>query len=181
MREIVQRTASVVKSSRQAAELLHSPQVFDDQQVSGFAAGVDASKVELLQEELRKRRIGANLEGTLDNAIRNVIDELNVAAKVEVSKSDPEKEILALQYAENGDTPALRLLSIEKHTHSIRSARDARGRSCLHLAIGHGNFTTAKWLLEEVNFDPTIKDANGSTCLDLSNQSDDERIQGLLV
>ena len=177
----MQRTASVVKSSREAAELLHSPQVFGDQQVSGFA-GVDASKVELLLDELRKRRIGANLGDSLDEEIRKVIDDLSVAANVEVPTSDPEKEILALQCATNGDTPALRLLSIEKHTHSIRSARDSRGRSCLHLAIENGNFITAKWLYEEVNFDPTITDDRGVTCLELlSKQSDcDGRIRALL-
>lgn len=157
-REIVQRTAPVVQASRLAAKELHSPEIMN--QCHGFAGIRDPI---LLLSKLEEKNIRANPQ--LDQQITKVIETCHLACvepKQLVGAFEQEK---ALQFSESGNLQGLRILSVERHSQSIRSARDADSRSCLHLAAQGGHFWMCKWLLTEVQCDPTLLDKDGKTFL----------------
>lgn len=195
-RETLNRTAPVVEASRKAAKDWHDPNRIlgtseqDHQEYHGFA-GVQPSAIPQLVEVLRNRKVGPHLGGDLDRMVREVIEEHGwfdhngENDERETNKDQLHDEQLCervLQLAAIGDTAGLRQMSLPSSGSNHRScsamvdARDAEGRSCLHLAaIGNHRFT-CQWLLMELriyeqwqdrtNYDGDPKDGHGKTACD---------------
>ena len=137
----------------------------DESQHQSFA-GVRPECVSTFLSILQQQCITANLGSKLDDTISNLIDELNDEVRVkeeagdfnpdtpnteEGSRRQSKHDLLALQYARDGNTQGLRVLSLQKHLSSIRCAKDVdTGRTCLHWAVLNGHVETCKWLLSEV-------------------------------
>ena len=199
MRQTVQRTGPIVEASRQAAYDFHHnyngnnrheelpndrTTTIDESQHQSFA-GVRPECVSAFLSTLQQRGITANLGPKLDYTISNLLDEINDDIRVkeeeegddfntdtpntEASRTQTKHDLLALQYARDGDTQGLRRLSLQKHLSSIRYAKDLEsGRTCLHWAVLHGHVETCKWLLSEVLPPCAGKAIN---CADCKNQT----------
>jgi hypothetical protein len=163
MREAVQRTAPVVQASRLAARELHSPMALELPQ---SFAGVRTDEVPGFLSTLKERAIGARLGAELDSTIGAVIKELNAGAIEPMLVVSEAQQSSALGFAMTGDTQGLRKLSLQKHSESIRTARDSKYRTCLHLAALAGHSATCKWLLTEMEFDKGTLDQEGKSPLD---------------
>jgi 2-polyprenyl-6-methoxyphenol hydroxylase-like FAD-dependent oxidoreductase len=163
MREAVQRTAPIVQASRLAARELHSPMAFELPQ---SFAGVRTHYVPGFLSTLKERAIGARLGAELDYTIGAVIKELDVGAIEPILVVSEAQQSSALRFAMTGDTRGLRELSLQKHSESIRTARDSKYRTCLHLAALAGHSATCKWLLTELEFDKGPLDQEGKSPLD---------------
>lgn len=171
-REALDRTAPVVEASRKAAMDWHDPDTIlardddDNKDYHGFA-GVRPSALRGLVGVLEREAIGPHLGGDLDRKIRDVIrdhgwfdetnNETNENDETGGSNTELCKRVLAL--AAGGDTEGLRQLSLpsssprDNHFRSCGAmvrARDADGRSCLHLAAIHDHEFTCRWLLAEL-------------------------------
>lgn len=177
-REMTNRTRPRVLASREAAKLLHSPQVFDMDQ---DFAGVPKEKVSELLNKLKEENVGAQTGKELDSRIQKVMDELGcqiVSSTVPYESVDStenaEAQHQALALASKGETQALRNMSME-HSVSIRSALDTHGRTCLHLAAEAGHYTTCRWLVTEAFIPIGLKDGNGTTAIQAA-AGKDERI-----
>ena len=203
MNEMANRSRVKVLASRESAARLHSPDCWewmrsqdgprtDDPAASVFhGAGKDA---DLLLETLRERGIGASLGGALDGSIRAVIEELGIAEGRSVGDGGraggrgmtpdqlPALQSRSLACSEAGDLTGLRELSRRDHR-AVPLARDARGRSCLHLAARGGHLDMCKWLLSEAGLDFALLDADGRSALDLARlaREDGEVVVELLV
>eukprot|EP00521_Asterionellopsis_glacialis_P001129 CAMPEP_0195249236 /NCGR_PEP_ID=MMETSP0706-20130129/1999_1 /TAXON_ID=33640 /ORGANISM="Asterionellopsis glacialis, Strain CCMP134" /LENGTH=220 /DNA_ID=CAMNT_0040301007 /DNA_START=79 /DNA_END=741 /DNA_ORIENTATION=+ len=182
MREMITRTSSVVRASRDAASFLHSPQVLLG---TPEFAGVKLEAVAPLLEILRNRKVGADMAGSLDRAIISVIDELNMSDTI--SKIETEERSIdmcelrkqALSFAADGNTFALRDLSIV-HSETIRTARDENERSCLHLAAEGGHYQCCRWLLTEAFVSRHVQDFENQSPLDVAIKSGHEKVISLL-
>ena len=163
MREAVQRTAPVVQASRLAAREFHSPMAFELPQ---SFAGVQTDYVPGFLSTLKERAIGARLGAELDSTIDAAIKELDVGAVEPILVVSEAHQSSALQFAMAGDTQELRKLSLLKHSESIRTARDSKSRTCLHLAALAGHSATCKWLLTETEVDKGTLDQEGKSPLD---------------
>jgi 2-polyprenyl-6-methoxyphenol hydroxylase-like FAD-dependent oxidoreductase len=170
MREAVQRTAPVVQASRLAARELHSPMALELPQ---SFAGVRTEAVPDFLSTLKDRAVGARLGAELDSTIGTVIEELDVGAIEPMLVVSEAQQSSALRFAMAGDTQGLRKLSLQKHSESIRTARDSKYRTCLHLAALTGHPAACKWLLTEMEFDKAILDGEGKSPLDYALESDD--------
>lgn len=169
-RETVQRTAPVVGASRQAAKEFHSPGIL---QHHAFA-GVEPERTADFLSVLREKGIDANLGAKLDERVAQVIDECQVAVAELARSIAPEQQTKALEFAASGDTQGLRQLSLAKHSESIRTAKDVRQRTCLHLAAEGGHTATCKWLLTEVDCDSRVLDEDDKTPKDYVLEKSDD-------
>lgn len=157
-REIVQRTAPVVSASREAAQELHSPAIMTHGH--GFA-GVKAEERENFLNVLRDEKIGAELGANLDKEVEEIIRSLDLFDVKPESTVCEKQQKKALHFAATGNMQALRQLTLDKHSVSIRSARDQDQRSCLHLASKGGHAHVCRWLLTEVECDIECIDQSG--------------------
>lgn len=180
-REALNRTAPVVEASRKAARDWHDPKRIlqtskeSHQEYHGFA-GVQASALSSLVETLKERKIGPHLGADLDQTIRDVIFEHgwfdndngdrttsgdNDKEQQQFSSLEPELCEMVLKLAANGDTAALRKMSLPSSSSggdnahhrsclAMVEARDSNGRSCLHLAAKANHIHVCKWLLAEL-------------------------------
>ena len=172
MREATQRTAPVVMASRQAAMEWHSTRSIQ-QQTQSFA-GV---RLECLPEWLsllKDRSIGAHLSHRLDSTIGRLLQGKVFDA---IRSPEPDRTVdanhqqTALQYAKVGDTQGLRILSLAKHSESIRTAQDTDGKTCLHWAAVGGHIATCQWLISELDCDRECRDSYGKSSQDYADES----------
>lgn len=175
-REAVQRTAKVVKASRQAAGFWHSPACLSEstnskqERLCSFA-GVKDNSCDLLLKTLHQRQITANLADTLDYSVEKVIEELQVGESIMNEDEKKYEQFYAeiLDYSVKGDTEKLRHLSLA-HAPAIRLARNDKHQSALHLAAMNGHYRTCHWLLTETFMDPTKDvDSVGNSPLDYAS------------
>ena len=171
-REIVDRTAPVVAASRKAAKELHSPGIL---QYQGFA-GVQPGKTHEFLSTLKARGIGANLGATLDETIQATIQEYNVGSIESERPISVDQQSKALEYAAVGDTQGLRLLSLAKHSESIRTAKDSQSRTCLHLAAIGGHKSTCQWLLTEMDCDGEALDGQEKKAIEYAAEHGNEAL-----
>jgi 2-polyprenyl-6-methoxyphenol hydroxylase-like FAD-dependent oxidoreductase len=198
-RETLNRTVPIVQASQKAARELHfvsNGSVNDDgddndnaknsciiNSLHGFA-GVIPNAVPKLIQLLQREGIGAHLGRSLDWEIYQRIDangwfhhqvyyEKNIPLEKQCQVHLHHCQQQALEYASSGNTEKLRQMSLLDHMtcSSIFSARDDHGRSCLHLAVWHNHFATAKWLLVELQCCTRAKDMDGKTALDYCSNS----------
>ncbi|KAL7448147.1 hypothetical protein ACHAWC_000391, partial [Mediolabrus comicus] len=183
MTEMARRSGVKVRASREAALTLHSNSCWesmvkqDKPAKNGHATafhGVQPAHVLMLLNELEKRKVTASLSSKLDDEIRSIIRELNVAesAPAKASNAMSSSEILrrqseAIDYASTGNIQKLRELS-RVCSHAIPNAKDPKGRSCLHVAAFNGHENVCRWLISEVNLSPQTLDLDGKSALDLA-------------
>jgi salicylate hydroxylase len=186
-RETLNRTVPIVNASRKAAKELHTCAVnHDDFSVNGDItasslhgfAGVNPECIPQLLEKLQQARIGAHLGRQLDEKIYRLVEEngwFHACAKNKRGMKNGSNtlqgqwEEQALQYAMQGNTQALRLMSLDQNQcQSIFSARDDENRTCLHLAVLNQHVFASKWLLVELKCCVKEKDAHGNTANDYS-------------
>lgn len=179
MREMVQRTAPVVRASRVAAAHWHSLEATTA--VRHPFAGVDRDEdVDRLLEELQRRSINAGkIREPLDDFVRFVLIEIGIHRCDEAANVDGEtrKVVVDLAFAEQaieaaatGTTGTLRKLSWE-HPQWIRLVV-VSGETCLHVAAAKGHVSTVHWLITEAGCDAmTVKDENGQTVWDVATRS----------
>lgn len=167
-REVVHRTAPVVQASREAAIELHSPEVMH--QSHGFA-GIKPGSITQFLDQLEEEGAIANLGAELDEAVIKVFERFcSDVTAVEVDRRvGKEEQRQALQCAASGDLQGLRQLTLDKHSESIRVAKDSELRSCLHLAAKGGHSFTCKWLLTEVECCASSLDSSGKKPIDYAN------------
>jgi DNA alkylation damage repair protein AlkB len=204
MTEMARRSATKVRASREAAKRLHSENCWEwlvDQQQQQSKClpfhGVQTKHVSTLLRTLRERGVGAHLGSQLDDVIRAVIRELNIA-EIHDTREDVDVQLLpdnadiadailreaslqqqrrqqqlmyqsqALDYASTGNMSGLRQLS-RKSNLIIPKALDVNTqRRCLHLAAMNGHVGVCRWLLSEVNVDVDSLDADGKKAVDLA-------------
>ena len=77
-REMVARTSSKVRASREAATMLHSPSVLTE---TFRVEGVSTDLQHVLMRELEVLNIGAHLSGNLEIKLRDVLTGLQVTAQ----------------------------------------------------------------------------------------------------
>ncbi|CAJ1952729.1 unnamed protein product [Cylindrotheca closterium] len=164
-REIVQRTATVVAASRKAARELHSPAIMNDSH--GFA-GVKSDCKEGFLKILQEKRIGAELGSQLDKEVGTIILSMGIAGSEKETTVCETQQQKALHLATTGDIQGLRQLTLDKHSASIRTAKNDNGQSCLHLAAIGGHAIVCRWLLTEVECDIQSKDHEGKRPVDYS-------------
>lgn len=182
MTEMARRSGVKVRASREAALTLHSnscwqAMVKQDKPKNGHATaavfhGVQSAHVLMLLNELEKRKVTASLSSKLDDKIRSIIRELNVAESSAQKKTSSSSEILrrqseALHYASTGNMQKLRELS-RVCSHAIPNAKDPKGRSCLHVAAFNGHENVCRWLISEVNLSPQTLDLDRKSAVDLA-------------
>jgi hypothetical protein len=174
LREMVQRTASKVKASREAAALLHSPLILEE---THDFAGVKPDYIKDLLVVLKKRGIGANKGGKLDEVVYDTIDDLDFGTLCETPVEHAQEQHCkqALILAAHG----LRNLSLQ-HSDAICLARDEEGRTCLHLATIGGHYQTCRWLLTEASVSPDTVDEEKKTPLQVAIELGQEDIAALL-
>mmetsp|Transcript_32764 Transcript_32764/g.79405 ORF Transcript_32764/g.79405 Transcript_32764/m.79405 type:complete len:493 (-) Transcript_32764:980-2458(-) len=159
-RESVQRTAAVVAASRKAAQELHSPAIMNDSH--GFA-GVKSDCKEDFLKRLQENKIGAELGSQLDKEVKTMIMSLKIADFEKETGVCEKQQQKALHFATTGDIFGLRQLTLDKHSASIRTAKNANGQSCLHLAAKGGHAIVCRWLITEVECDIHSKDQEGKS------------------
>jgi 2-polyprenyl-6-methoxyphenol hydroxylase-like FAD-dependent oxidoreductase len=181
-RETLNRTVPIVQASQTAAQELHSASVGDDvygnstcniKYLHGFA-GVRPIAIPRLLDLLEREGIGAHLGRAVDQEIYQRIEAngwFHVKEKDLLQEKSQDRfqhsQREALHYASCGDTEKLRQMSLDHNKlTSIFCARDDQGRSCLHLAILHDHFVTAKWLLVELQCCKHAKDIHGKTAFE---------------
>lgn len=177
-REMVQRTASKVKASREAAALLHSPLILEE---THYFAGVKPDCIKDLLVVLKKRGIGANKGGKLDELVYDTIDDLDFGTLCETPVEQAQEQHCkqALILAARGNDIGLRNLSLQ-HSDAICLARDEEGRTCLHLATIGGHYQTCRWLLTEASVSPDTVDEEKKTPLQVAIELGQEDIAALL-
>ncbi|KAL7555212.1 hypothetical protein ACHAWF_018858 [Thalassiosira exigua] len=192
--EAARRAGRKVRASREAAEGLHSAECWaraagkegstaareegDVDDAAGTAAcvfhGARPGSVPELLRVLEERGIGASLGSRLDEAIREVADELGVAEEAEeattrrpdvapAEEAEERPPSLALSLAAKGDLPGLRLLARRSSGRILSDAVDPDGRTCLHVAAERGDAIACRWLLSEVRARHDARDARGRT------------------
>ena len=189
MREMAQRTSPKVRQSREAAVHLHSSGVF----ASHDFAGVASERVADVLTALRQRKVGAWDCQHLDDRISRVLRDMGLGSpctargmrssattETKADHQQKEQQRLALSLAAKGDTPGLRNLSLACSEH-IQTARDDRGRSCLHLSAGGGHANTCRWLVSEAFMDCHEEDIDGKTALEWAKISKHEETIQLLT
>lgn len=181
-REMVQRTTKVVKASREAAMLLHSPKYLEG--IQDFA-GVKSDCIEDLLVELKSRGIGASKGSKLDQLVQMTIDKLGYGKEcnngLNVTSFDNQKLCeAALALASAGDVMGLRNLSLLS-SEAICNARDEIDQTCLHHAVVGGHYNACQWLLTEAGVPPDHPDINGRTALHLTFDNGREDIRELLI
>eukprot|EP00986_Skeletonema_menzelii_P019127 scaffold27065_cov150-Skeletonema_menzelii.AAC.8 len=198
MTEMSRRGGVKVRASREAAIALHSNDCWesmvkqDKPTKRGYGTavfhGVESEHVPKFLEELKKRGVTASLASKLDDSIRSIIKELNVAERTVPGKTmdNPisSAENLQLQsesisFASTGDLEQLRRVSRKSYP-AIPIAKDSKGRSCLHVAAMNGHLAVCRWLLSEVNISPSILDVDGKSALDLAMAGNHNEIISLL-
>ena len=201
-REMTQRSGIKVRQSRQAAGFLHSSCVLLPDHAS--FAGVDQKQVSVTRRVLEEHKVGAWCGAKLDDKVRSVLKEEKLLLESSIQSDghnhsndgihgqdhdnhdqnnkcidDKRQESFwqdAQRLASTGDTMSLRTLSLDS-TYQIRSVRDDRGRSCLHLAALNGHWSTCKWLLSEAFLDCHGDcDQNGDSPIDLARKSGHRKI-----
>ena len=177
-REMVQRTASKVNASRKAAAFLHSPLVLEE---THDFAGVRLDCIKDLLVALKKKGVGANAGGKLDELVHHTIDDLGFGTLCETPVVEAQEQQCkqALILAAQGDSIGLRNLSLQ-HSDAICLARDEQGRTCLHLATIGGHYQTCRWLLTEVSVSPDTVDDEKKTPLQTAIEIGQEDIASLL-
>lgn len=183
MREMCQRTEQIVRASREAATFLHCPDVLGGGGGRGTQdfAGVREGAVPAFLEGLRAEGIGASLGAGLDGAIRRKLEAegdayLPPGGEEEEGCGGDEVELASLRAealgcASGGDTAGLRRLPPQ----AIHGAKDAGGRTCLHLAALGGHYHSCRYLLTESCLPHTALDASNSTPLHCACLSRDRR------
>ena len=199
MNEMTNRSRVKVLASRESAAMLHSPDCWKWMRSQDGPRGEDSTAscdspvfhgvgkdAGLLLETLMKRGIGASLGGALDGSIRAVIEELGIAEGRSAGAGRTPDQLPALlsrslACSEAGDLAGLRELSRRDHR-AVPLARDAKGRSCLHLSAKAGHLDLCKWLLSEAGLDHALLDADGRSALDLARLvREDGEVVDLLV
>ena len=199
MTEMSRRGGVKVRASREAAITLHSNNCWESmvkqdkptkegKATTAVFHGVAAEHVPKFLEELEKRGVTASLASKLDDSIRSIIKELNVAETPVPNKamhnSISSAENLQLQseaidFASIGDMQQLRHISRKSYP-VIPNAKDSNGRSCLHVAAMNGHLDVCRWLLSEANISPSILDLDGKSALDLAITGNHNEIISLL-
>lgn len=198
MTEMARRGGVKVRASREAAITLHSNDCWESmvkqdkptKRGCGTAVfhGVEAVHVPKFLEELKKRGVTAALASKLDESIRSIITELDVAERPVPGKivGNPisSAENLQLQsesisFASSGDLEQLRRVSRKSYP-VIPNAKDSKGRSCLHVAAMNGHLGVCRWLLSEANISHSLLDVEGKSALDLAVTGNHNEIISLL-
>ena len=198
MTEMARRGGVKVRASREAAITLHSNDCWASmvkqdkpmKQGSSTAVfhGVEPSHVPRFLEELEKRGITASLGSKLDDSIRSIIKELDVAETFVSNKTMQNQFSLnensplqaeVIDMASSGNLQQLRRVSRESYS-IIPSARDSKGRSCLHIAAVNGHVHVCRWLISEVGLCPSIPDSEGKSALDLAIAANNSEVVTLM-
>jgi len=198
MTEMSNRSGIKVRASREAAVKLHSNDcwglVFQQDkstdEVGDVAAvfhGVETQHVSMLLRVLCERGVGASLGSKLDETIRGIIRELDIAETTStnsgysgISSQDMDHlQSLALEYASTGNMSQLRQLSRKSHL-IIPNALDSHCHTCLHLAATHGHVDLCRWFLSEINMSCLVLDANGKSPIDMAGDAGNEETTRLL-
>lgn len=192
MTEMSRRSGVKVRASREAAITLHSKDCWESMvkqdkpskpgSTTAVFHGVESMHVQRFLEELEKRGITASLASKLDDSIRSIIEELNVAESPVPNKTMHEISQLqseAIHFASIGNMQKLRQLSRESYS-IIPSSKDARGRSCLHVAAMSGHIQVCRWLLSEANLSSSPLDLDGKSALDLAMAGNHKETTSLL-
>jgi len=166
-REAVQRTNKVVQASREAAVFWHSskcipsPGSFDEDSSCHFS-GVQQGSVDRLLRILADRNVAAELSADLDASIKLVIEELGIGELEDSEDASFDEDVYSdiINFSAMGATSELRKLSL-KYPAAIGLARNANGRSALHVAAANGHHSTCRWLLTEISVDPKAGDFDG--------------------
>jgi 2-polyprenyl-6-methoxyphenol hydroxylase-like FAD-dependent oxidoreductase len=172
MREIVQRTAPIVTSSRQAAKFWHS---FNALAVSHKFAGISEDLQKQLRDVLLMYKITAETPN-LDQNVRRVFKELGISPDEKLKdKEDNENSSIAyltkraLAAAASGDLESLRQISWV-HPNLIRHIKNTNDdSSCLHTASQNNHTTVVYWLVAESGCNITQKNAHGKAAIDLAS------------
>ena len=185
MTEMSRRSGAKVRASREKAITLHSNDCWESmvkqdkptKQGSTAAVfhGVESVHVPRFLDELEKRGVTAALASKLDDSIRSIINELDVAEKTVPNKTmhpislheNLQLHSEAINFATIGDMQQLRYIS-RKSCPVIPNAKDQKGRSCLHVAATNGHVHVCRWLLSEANLSPSKLDLDGKSALDLA-------------
>ena len=200
MTEMTRRSGVKVRASRESAQRLHNKdscwqwmfqqetkQVGDSSTIQAVFHGVQPHNVTLLLQTLKDQRVTASLGSKLDDAIRVIINQLNISETTlpqnpEVINKDNHQEITqlqsqALEYASTGNISKLRELSLKSHL-IIPTALDDSKRSCIHLAALNNHTDVCRWLLSEVNINCNLLDVDGQRAIDLAvNAGNEDTIQ----
>ncbi len=196
MTEMSRRSGVKVRASREAAITLHSKDCWESMvkqdkptkqgSTSAVFHGVESVHVQRFLEELEKRGVTASLASKLDDSIRSIIQELNVAESPVPSKTIPisshedlQLQSEAINFASIGNMQQLRSLSRKSYS-IIPNAKDLKGRSCLHVAAMNGHIHVCRWLLSEANLSPSTLDLDGKSPLDLAMADNHKEITSLL-
>ena len=187
MTEMARRSGVKVKASREAAKKLHTKYCWEwmasqDGVESGMFHGIDPKHVQILLETLRARSIGASKGSLLDEAIRDVIKEMNLDTMNSGNVSLEELQSLqtqVLRHAASGHLEQLRDLSRRSHS-VIAKAVDSDQRTCLHLAAVEGHIDVCRWLLTEVNLDAKVRDKSSKTAWDAAKDQGHDEIAHLI-
>ena len=187
MSEMARRSGVKVRSSREAAKMLHSQQCWEwmaseDGVTSGTFHGVDPDNVKQLLDTFKNRSVGASLGAKLDESIRAIIKEMGIldaTSCIDTAYCHVEElrrlQNVALEHASNGHLQQLREISTKSRS-VIPNARDSSGRTCLHLAAFEGHLDVCRWLLFETNMDPKVHDQHNKTALDGANENGNQQI-----
>ena len=203
MTEMTRRSGVKVRASREAAKRLHSNDCWEwmvkqdkpalkqgeDDVAQAVFHGVQPQHVVELLHTLNERGINAFLGSKLDDAIREVIRELNIADTLPSATTTVQRlssremaslQSQALESAATGNMSQLRQLA-SKCRLIIPNAIDAHQRSCLHLAAMHGHVDVCRWLLSEVNIDCNMLDATKKKAVHLAIAAGKKEIENLLT
>lgn len=171
-RDMILRTSKQVQASREAAAFYHSEDAIQD---TPKFAGVRVDCIPLLLAQLRTQNVTASLGSSLDDSVRKIIHDMELVDDKTISKASAslsEKDVQdlqaeALNFAADGDTEGLRVLSI-KHASYIASARNEGGETCLHLAAKGGHSSVCRWLVYEVRSEINCRDRLGRSPIDVA-------------
>lgn len=136
-RELVQRTAPIVKASREAADFWHSSAAIGTSHP--WAGIVDAS---LLVSALAQRNINANTTQQIDQAVCALVKELNIEVSQETKQRPPPKHDEAIAACRTGCLSTLRRLSWENQE-SVRSDE------CFQIAAQERHLKVVHWLIND--------------------------------
>ena len=192
MTEMTRRSGVKVRASRESAKKLHSYDCWewmvqqdkppgDSTIIHAVIHGVQAQHVTTLLKTLEEREVNASLGALLDEKIRSIIQELNIAdtpSKTPTNINDANSKQLsyleiaqlqsrALEYSLTGNISELRQLSRKSHL-IIPNALNSHKRTCLHTAAMNGHVDICRWLLSEVGMDCNTLDTDGKEALDLA-------------
>lgn len=172
-RELVQRTAPIVKASRQAAHELHSPTVLADLHP---VAGVDPDDAHRLLKILRDTNVCVDTVANMDDTIRSVIDDHFATNRNIGRPTTPPSEWTEALWAaaSNSDLARLRVLSWTARDSRWIQDANREGTTILHAAASSSHSDagrTVEWLTCEALCDCHVKDDKGRTANDVTTNA----------